>query len=170
MGPKLRVPNSGCLNLWLGVVFVWEHRRRIVIEAVGNLDILFRRGGHTFTRLVKSLLEQSTGLEMGLPPCGHVDDLARTGIPRSRLGTGVLYLEHAKAANFDPIPLDQAVAHGDEEAIHHFGGEILLAARALAYEECQILFCNGRQGARPPIRDVVGAVVREGQKSVISCF
>ena len=69
-----------------------------------------------------------------------------------------------------PVSLDQAVAHGDEEAIHHFGGEILLAARALAYEECQILFCNGRQGARPPIRDVVGAVVREGQKSVISCF
>jgi len=89
---------------------------------------------------VERLLEQAPGFEMRLAPRRHVDDFARPGIARCGFRPRILDLEHAKAPYFYAISLNETVAHSYEEAIHHLGGQILLATRASTDEEGQILF------------------------------
>ena len=81
---------------------------------------------------------------MGLATCWHVDDLARARISRRRFGPCVLDLKDPESPDLDAVALNQAVPHGDEETVYHFGGQILLAP-ALADQEGQILLRYGGQ-------------------------
>jgi hypothetical protein len=54
-------------------------------------------------------------------------------------------LKDPEYPDLDAVALNQAVPHGDEETVYHFGGQVLLAPGALADQEGQILLRYGGQ-------------------------
>ncbi len=98
---------------------------------------------------MQRLFQQPSGLEVGLAAGRDIDNLARARISRGGLGPRVLDLKDPEAPDFDAVALNQAVPHGDKQTVYHLRGQVLLAPRALADEEGQILLGYGGQ-EHPP--------------------
>ena len=91
------------------------------------------------------LFEKMARLEVGLAAGRHVDSLAGAGISRGRLGLGVLGRECSKSPDFNPVPLNQLLAHHGEQSIRGLLSDVFVRSGALRDRGCQMLLGDGTQ-------------------------
>ena len=80
---------------------------------------------------MQGLFDQDASLKVALLTCWYIYDFARTRVPGSWLGFGVLHSENTESSYLNPVALDKALPHRLKEGIDNLLGQLLFNAQFL---------------------------------------
>lgn len=98
---------------------------------------------------MQSLFDQYSGLKVALFTGRDVNNFSSSRVSGGRFGFCVFNPKNAKSPNLDSVSSYKALAHGLEEGIHNFVGELFFYPERFRYSERQILLCCRRHCILP---------------------